>query len=1207
MKLKCTIIFFLFCNVQLLISQSWDQKLSEINELTQQKDWPSALSKTKALLSETETEVGKEHLNYATVLSWLGYIYKYSGTDQLDTAEKAYKESFEIAKKLIPENDERLVPYVLDLAYLHYDQNKFDSAVPYYEQAIAILKNNTQNTQYWLSLYELSMCYYNNKTYDKALAGFLEIEANDTKPEVKDQLLIGPIYTRIGLIYKQQNDFGNAEIYLKKALSDCTQSNTDQTKCIVPLENLGDLYLVQKEDAKADIYYSQSWELQKNPTQFDPYLKTLTQNLITVNTYLNKTEEVKKYGTFLWNYLETFKEDELLASYQNGADFFKRANQPELYRFLLEDELDYLQRKTPNDTKIHTVLNRLGKSYKDQKEYPKAEDCFSKAIAFIQANGNNSTDLLANLDPLIRVLNLSGKTSEAKKYTVLRETVFEKQANSPEGINKAKLKKALYYTQNNQQDEALKVLTEVKPFFETQKEVNLRNYLEYLNVSSNIYLAIKQYEKAAPILLEGYQRSENNPEYLDQYTLFLIKIADFYIEAQDYTTAANFYSHGITILKSYTLDKGVIELLYARLANVYMLSKNYDAAEQIYTTVIPVYQDVFGTNSSKVFEIKNNYAALLTITKKYTEAEALYLNLETDFANKNSLLDNETTVLYFNIANVFYAEDKLPEAIQYYRKFLDVYIQKINSDFTFLSESEKQNYLLANEEKYHYLMNFYHNLSDKTPVLDDIFRLQSSFRGMILQSSVDIKKKWKTSENPELSKLLSDWEKNQKLKNSYQFEGNNDEAIKTQFILDELEREMARKIPDYASLNLVGNINWKELQSGLQSNEVLIEFIQFEIGNVFTNWENDQQYAALIISPKSKELIYQPLFKQSELESILKQEASSVNANELYRGAVGSRAKNNNYGKQLYEILWRPLLPFLKDNEKIYIIPSGTINQLALAAIPVDEQTVLMEHYQLAQRNGYRSFFEDVATGKPENFEFELFGGIDYDAQIGSTAATTSGAWSYLAGTLDEVTMLSSIISSKTNHLYTGSKATEKVFYDVTQTPTPKVLHLATHGYFFKKPNKNMGSSVSENSLAKAKNPLLRSGLILAGGNHSWSGTEPTTLGNDGILSAAEVSNLNLENTYLVVLSACETGLGDISGNEGVFGLQRAFKTAGANYLLMSLWKVPDAETSEFMQHFYTEWNRLGDLEEAFRSTQKIMKATYPNEPYKWAAFVLVK
>ncbi|MCB0433011.1 MAG: tetratricopeptide repeat protein, partial [Mangrovimonas sp.] len=257
------------------------------------------------------------------------------------------------------------------------------------------------------------------------------------------------------------------------------------------------------------------------------------------------------------------------------------------------------------------------------------------------------------------------------------------------------------------------------------------------------------------------------------------------------------------------------------LANVYMLSKNYDAAEQIYTTVIPVYQDVFGTNSSKVFEIKNNYAALLTITKKYTEAETLYLNLETDFANKNSLLDNETTVLYFNIANVFYAEDKLPEAIQYYRKFLDVYIQKINSDFTFLSESEKQNYLLANEEKYHYLMNFYHNLSDKTPVLDDIFRLQSSFRGMILQSSVDIKKKWKTSENPELSKLLSDWEKNQKLKNSYQFEGNNDEAIKTQFILDELEREMSRKIPDYASLSLVGNINWKELQSGLQSNEVL--------------------------------------------------------------------------------------------------------------------------------------------------------------------------------------------------------------------------------------------------------------------------------------------------------------------------------------------------------------------------------------------------
>lgn len=120
-------------------------------------------------------------------------------------------------------------------------------------------------------------------------------------------------------------------------------------------------------------------------------------------------------------------------------------------------------------------------------------------------------------------------------------------------------------------------------------------------------------------------------------------------------------------------------------------------------------------------------------------------------------------------------------------------------------------------------------------------------------------------------------------------------------------------------------------------------------------------------------------------------------------------------------------------------------------------------------------------------------------------------------------------------------------------------------------------------------------------------GDEPGNTHNDGILSASEINNLDLENTDLVVLSACETGLGDINGNEGVFGLQRAFRAAGAKYLLMSLWKVPDAETSEFMQNFYSEWRSTENIEEAFHSTQKTMKAKYPTDPYSWAAFVLVR
>ncbi|MDV7396359.1 CHAT domain-containing protein, partial [Arthrospira platensis SPKY1] len=140
-------------------------------------------------------------------------------------------------------------------------------------------------------------------------------------------------------------------------------------------------------------------------------------------------------------------------------------------------------------------------------------------------------------------------------------------------------------------------------------------------------------------------------------------------------------------------------------------------------------------------------------------------------------------------------------------------------------------------------------------------------------------------------------------------------------------------------------------------------------------------------------------------------------------------------------------------------------------------------------------------------------------------------------------------------------------------------------------------------------NPMMRSGLVLAGGNHAWQHGRPLYPGlEDGILTAQDITQMNLRNTELVVLSACETGLGDIQGNEGVYGLQRAFKIAGAQYLIMSLWRVPDEETAEFMEKFYRYWleGKL-PIRNAFREAQREMRRKYENKPHKWAGFVLVE
>ena len=180
-----------------------------------------------------------------------------------------------------------------------------------------------------------------------------------------------------------------------------------------------------------------------------------------------------------------------------------------------------------------------------------------------------------------------------------------------------------------------------------------------------------------------------------------------------------------------------------------------------------------------------------------------------------------------------------------------------------------------------------------------------------------------------------------------------------------------------------------------------------------------------------------------------------------------------------------------------------------------------------------------------------------------------------------------------------------------------RILHLATHGFFLADqphdPNKERrdlvavgftsGSEPGRLSGAGLENPLLRSGLALAGVNSWLIGGSPPAEAEDGLLTAEDVSGLDLLDTDLVVLSACETGLGEIHVGEGVFGLRRAFVLAGAKTLVMSLWKVPDQQTQELMVDFYSRILAGRGCAEALREAQLALKAKYP-DPLYWGAFI---
>ncbi len=324
----------------------------------------------------------------------------------------------------------------------------------------------------------------------------------------------------------------------------------------------------------------------------------------------------------------------------------------------------------------------------------------------------------------------------------------------------------------------------------------------------------------------------------------------------------------------------------------------------------------------------------------------------------------------------------------------------------------------------------------------------------------------------------------------------------------------------------------------------------------------------------------------------------------------------------LYNLIWNPMEKYLKGVKKVYFSPSGLLHKISFASIPKGKNTYLRDLYELSQLSSTGKIVipEEFSLNKASNFV--VLGGIDYNSSLTTGDTTALLTWPYLEGTKTETDKIKvTLDANKIHYQYFIAKlASEDTFKLIS--PKANIIHIATHGFFFPDQNdytyeektdttkketlafRGGNNAVGVNNFILNKNPLMRSGIVLAGGNEVWVRDEYMNK-EDGVLTAQEVTELDLRKTGLVVLSACETGLGDIKGSEGVYGLQRAFKMAGVKYIIMSLWQVPDAETVEFMSLFYTKLSLSNDIKKSFNEAQKEMRKKY--DPFYWAAFVLME
>jgi CHAT domain-containing protein len=343
-----------------------------------------------------------------------------------------------------------------------------------------------------------------------------------------------------------------------------------------------------------------------------------------------------------------------------------------------------------------------------------------------------------------------------------------------------------------------------------------------------------------------------------------------------------------------------------------------------------------------------------------------------------------------------------------------------------------------------------------------------------------------------------------------------------------------------------------------------------------------------------------------------------------YRDAVFDTTKKEN----TFRYFWAPVEKELNGISKVYISIDGIYAKINLNSVfDHEKKSYLLERYDFQ----YVSTLRDLTLKKEPwsakvSHTAALFGFPDYTSEVTapSVSAGNNGTADYLIerkqqkdnsfhldplpGTKKEVEAISALMKEKGWFVstYLGKNAQEHTLKSLS---SPTILHIATHGYFEQDVDASYTPATSMLAEKMAKNPLLRSGLMMAGASNAytinyaktpdWAGVE------DGILTAYEAMNLNLDKTELVVLSACETGLGEIRNGEGVYGLQRAFTAAGAKTLVMSLWPVSDAATQKLMTLFYSKWLETGDKHGAFRFAQLELKKTFP-DPYFWSAFVMI-
>jgi CHAT domain-containing protein/Tfp pilus assembly protein PilF len=883
------------------------------------------------------------------------------------------------------------------------------------------------------------------------------------------------------------------------------------------------------------------------------------------------------------------------------------------------------------------TLSSLGGLYEATGRFLQAEETTKEALKIRdEKSQEKDVQYALTLNNLSQIYVRLGKYSEAEpilleSMKIMNEKMGEKSLDALIAVHNL----AILYNYMGRYPESEEMHNKV---IKIKKEKLGENHPSYALSLNNLAAFLKEmgrYSEAEDLFKKSIKiYKETLGEKQPYYANFLTNLGSLYKTTNRYAEADSLLNEALKIRREIQGNKhpeygGTLNSL----AGCYEKMGKYDDAEKLFKETIDINLEQLGKKHPYYSTSLSNLGNLYVVTGKFSEAEKLLL--EVNRIEKEILRSDHPQYMesLFNLGILYYLMGNYEKAEDYYHQALDKLFNLVYRYFPYLSEKDKLAFWNSYKDRINRFNEFASKYYLKKPeIAETMFNINLATKGLVLNST-----KKAIEQVRGLKRTFENWQSTRELwvklvQNPERAERMGIKLDSLEKVANEYEKQISSKSLNFKRAFDTINVTWKDIQKKLEMDEAVVDIIRFRT--------NDKKavdsiiYVSLILTKNSKRpgiVIFEngSSFEKKYLFDYKKE----IN---YQRKKIYDSDKLDYQMEELYKVFWGKIQALLGSVKKVFISPDGVYNQINLNTLRnPGTKSYLLDELDLKLITSTR----DLESRQKENFSeqqnlAELIGdpkfNLDSAAISESTLRYTKGLSRDLyyvdndinslsregvlplPGTKVEIEKISQYLIDKQWKVNKHLEA-DAVEEAVKSVQNPRILHIASHGIFLKDVESGGERAFGPSSQQLSDNPLLRSMILLAGSENTLKSynispeqrkSRDIKL-DDGLLTAYEAMNLNLDNTELVVLSACETGLGEIKNGEGVYGLQRAFQVAGAKSLIMSLWSVSDAATQELMTSFYDKWLSGKTKREAFREAQQELKKKYPGF-YYWGAFVMV-